>query len=254
MEYKIQESILVNKPIENIEKKIEILIGEIHGKISEKQFDYILWVSKYAFQTIRCKACLISHEKNTEIIVMIDSDYIGLPGSKKIVADFKKSLLDNKFKFLKNTSKDLQTPIKQNTKTPPSSKPILKNKKTSPNFPQKQMSLENHIKSNFVIIGIVILFIFSLLYMNIDFPAKQKVENNPWDGTVIQVELYILHHINDRDSYHSLEWGKVIKINEDEFRVRHKYRFQNDYGDINVENQIFTLDKEGNIINVWSPN
>lgn len=253
MEYSIQESILVNKSISNIEKKIDQLIREINGKITEKHSDCIFWISKYSFQTIRCKAQLIPQEKNTEIIIMIDSDYIGLPGSKKILSDFKIALINDNIECLKNTSKDSQTPTKQNTEVT-QVKPVPKNKKTLNNFKKDTMTLEEHIKSNFAIIGIIVILLLFLAFKNINFIPKQKVENSSWDSTVIQVELYILHHINDRDSYHALEWGKVIKINEDEYRVRHKYRFQNDYGDIVVENQIFSLDKEGNVINVWSPN
>ena len=253
MEYKIQESILVNKSIEEIEKKIEILIREIHGKITDKKSDYILWVFKYIFQTIKCKANLISHEKNTEIVIMVDSDYIGLPGSIKILSDFKTALLNNNIEYLKNTSKEPQPPTKQKTKISPI-KSKIKNKKTVQSSKQEPMTLESEIKSNFVIIGIAIIFILFLIFSYTDSSPKQEVKNSHWDGTVIQVELYVLHHINDRDSYHSLEWGKVMKINEDEYRVRHKYRFQNDYGYIIVENQIFSLNKEGNVINVWSPN
>ena len=253
MEYKIQGSILVNRTIEEIEKKLELIIHNIDGKIITNQSDSTLWIYKYVFQTIRCKTYLVSHEKNTEIVIAVDSDYINLPGSKKIITDFKKTLLNNEIKCLKNIPKDSQTLTKQNTKITPL-KNRRKKKENTSNSQYKQVTLESQIKSNFVIIGIAVIFILFIISIVIDSPTKQKIENNPWDSSVTQVELYVLHHINDRDSYYSLEWSKVIKNNEDEYRVRHKYRFKNDYGDIVVENQIFILDKEGNVINVWSPN
>lgn len=115
MEYKIQESILVNKSIEKIEKKTEIIIREINGKITETQSESIFWIYNYVFQTIKCKTYLISHEKNTEIVIMVDAEYIGLPGSKKIISDFKKALsLNSKIKFLSHIPIDSKEKEKTN--------------------------------------------------------------------------------------------------------------------------------------------
>jgi hypothetical protein len=143
MEYKIQERILVNQNIEEIRKKLEPLILDIKGKITLNQTDSILWVYKYAFQTIQCKINLVSDEENTEIVIMVDSDYIGLLGSKKIINDLKKALLDNEINYLKNINKDSEIPTEQNTEI--NNVPKSENKKNLHNSPQKPITEQNYI-------------------------------------------------------------------------------------------------------------
>lgn len=80
----------------------------------------------------------------------------------------------------------------------------------------------------------------------IDF---KKPFNSPWDGSVLQVYNYLQNNLKDRQSYESIEWSEVIE-NQKGFMVRHKYRAKNGFGGYNIENQLFYMDKEGNVINV----
>ncbi|WP_417590308.1 hypothetical protein [Owenweeksia hongkongensis] len=76
-----------------------------------------------------------------------------------------------------------------------------------------------------------------------------KVENSSWDGSVSQVNEYLKQNLKDPKSYESIEWSDVQKVG-DNYRVRHKYRAKNSYGGYMVENQIFTINSQGKIIDV----
>lgn len=147
---------------------------------------------------------------------------------------------------------------KLQTKNPDSNKsPLSKN----PN----PITIQERIISNYFIIGFSIIVVCIVIWMTSNQSSSssdsysntssvQKVMNSPWDSSVYQVEKYLIHNLNDPDSYEAIEWSKVMKISDDEYRVRHKYRAKNEYGGYVVENQIFVLDSEGNVINVWKPN
>lgn len=76
-----------------------------------------------------------------------------------------------------------------------------------------------------------------------------KIQNSPWDGSVYQVENYLKKNLKDPDSYQSIEWSSVAE-KDGNYQVRHKYRAKNSFGGYVVENCIFTLNKEGNVIDV----
>ena len=76
-----------------------------------------------------------------------------------------------------------------------------------------------------------------------------KITNSSWDGSVWQVKKYLKEKLKDPDSYESIEWGTVIEKN-DVYQVRHKYRAKNSFGGYVIEECLFTLDKEGNVIDV----
>lgn len=76
-----------------------------------------------------------------------------------------------------------------------------------------------------------------------------KIQNSPWDGSVYQVENYLKENLKDPDSYQSIEWSSVVE-KDGNYQVRHKYRAKNSFGGYVVENCIFTLSKEGNVIDV----
>lgn len=79
---------------------------------------------------------------------------------------------------------------------------------------------------------------------------KEKVFNSAWDGSVLQVERYLKNNLRDPDSYQSIEWSKVIKNDNGTFVVRHKYRAKNGFGGYNIEEKIFVLNKDGEIIKI----
>jgi len=82
--------------------------------------------------------------------------------------------------------------------------------------------------------------------------AEMKdVKNSSWDGSVWQVMQYLKSNLKDPDSYESIEWSSVQKQGEN-YVVRHKYRAKNSFGGYMIENQIFTLNSDGEIISVIS--
>jgi len=87
----------------------------------------------------------------------------------------------------------------------------------------------------------------------IDVSSQQntnvRVENSSWDGSVSQVKDYLKKNLNDPKSYESIEWSEVQRV-VDNYRVRHKYRAKNSYGGYVIENQVFTINKQGDIIDV----
>lgn len=76
-----------------------------------------------------------------------------------------------------------------------------------------------------------------------------KVENNSWDGSVRQVEKYLKNALKDPKSYESIEWSEVQKDGSN-YKVRHKYRAKNSFGGYVISNQIFILNRQGEVINV----
>lgn len=73
------------------------------------------------------------------------------------------------------------------------------------------------------------------------------VTNSEWDGSVRQVEKYLKKNLKDPDSYESIEWSRVAKVGEG-YMVRAKYRAKNSFGGFVVENKIFILDSDGNVL------
>lgn len=76
-----------------------------------------------------------------------------------------------------------------------------------------------------------------------------KIQNSAWDGSVYQVERYLKKNLKDPDSYQSIEWSSIIEKNGN-YQVRHKYRAKNSFGGYVVEDCIFTLNKEGDVIDM----
>jgi len=87
----------------------------------------------------------------------------------------------------------------------------------------------------------------------IDISTQQyvnvKVQNDPWDGSVSQVKDYLKDNLKDPKSYESIEWSEVQRAG-DNYKVRHKYRAKNSYGGYVIENQVFTINKQGQIIDI----
>lgn len=78
---------------------------------------------------------------------------------------------------------------------------------------------------------------------------KMKVENNSSDGSVWQVKQYLDKNLKDPDSYKSIEWGKVMR-NSEGYQVRHKYRAKNSFGGYVIEEYIYQIDIEGNVVGI----
>ncbi len=101
------------------------------------------------------------------------------------------------------------------------------------------------------IIIIVIVLIFSYLIDTKN--STRDIEPTVWsghDGSVYQVVNYLKNeYLRDPDSYQSIEWSELTKGSQ-KYMVRHKFRAKNGFGGYDVENKIFYLDLEGNVIYV----
>ena len=78
---------------------------------------------------------------------------------------------------------------------------------------------------------------------------QAKIQNSAWDNSVYQVEKYLKQNLKDPDSYESIEWSSVVE-KDGNYQVRHKYRARNSFGGYVIENCIFILNKEGEVIDV----
>jgi hypothetical protein len=78
---------------------------------------------------------------------------------------------------------------------------------------------------------------------------KATVANSGWDGAVWQVEYYLERNLKDPDSFEAIEWSHVID-NGNGYAVRCRYRAKNSFGGYNIEEQLFVMDKQGDVISV----
>lgn len=109
--------------------------------------------------------------------------------------------------------------------------------------------------------GFVVMVIFSMFTANSPTSKNSKpsrstsnttteiVSNSAWDASVYQVKAYLKKNLKDPDSFEAIEWSPVAKT-ENGYMVRCKYRAKNSYGGYIIENQIFILNKKGNVISV----
>ena len=87
--------------------------------------------------------------------------------------------------------------------------------------------------------------------------TKEVVYNSEWDASVQQVVDYLKNnYLNDPDSYQSISWSAVVKLNNAKeigfacYQVRHKYRAKNGFGGYVTEEKLFKLDYQGNVVEV----
>lgn len=86
-----------------------------------------------------------------------------------------------------------------------------------------------------------------------DIPTE--INNSSWDGSVFVVKRYLEKNLNDPDSYEGIEWSPVQDTGNQEgvnfrYTVRHKYRAKNALGGYVVKNQLFYINKDGQIVDV----
>lgn len=78
---------------------------------------------------------------------------------------------------------------------------------------------------------------------------KATVANSGWDGSVWQVEHFLERNLKDPDSFEAIEWSPVID-NGNGYAVRCRYRAKNSFGGYNIEEQLFVMNKQGDVISV----
>ncbi|MBS0354048.1 MAG: hypothetical protein JSR83_09130 [Proteobacteria bacterium] len=76
---------------------------------------------------------------------------------------------------------------------------------------------------------------------------QEAVVNSAFDGSVPQVERYLKKTLKDPDSFQAIEWGRVQKDAEG-YTVRVRYRAKNSFGTPVVNDEVFLLDRSGNVI------
>ncbi len=74
------------------------------------------------------------------------------------------------------------------------------------------------------------------------------VYNSAWDASVRQVKSYLSKNLKDPDSVQYIEWSKVIELTDGGFAVRCKYRAKNSFGGYVVEEYVYYLDRDGNVV------
>lgn len=103
-----------------------------------------------------------------------------------------------------------------------------------------------------IAVVLVLWFIGSMSDDNNGSTSSSKVQNSEWDASVYQVEHYLKNsYLKDPDSYEGIEWSKVNEMSgssEYKYWVRHKYRAKNSFGGYVIENKIFYLDDQGNVV------
>lgn len=77
--------------------------------------------------------------------------------------------------------------------------------------------------------------------------ARAEVENSAWDGSVSQVKRYIERNAKDPKSVDYIDWSKVSRQGSG-YVVRVKYRAKNSFGGFVVEEKIFVLDADGEVV------
>ena len=95
------------------------------------------------------------------------------------------------------------------------------------------------------------MIVISVIYVVFDDGSssfdENPVTNSGLDASVYQVEQFLYDNLKDPDSYDPIEWSAVQKT-KNGYYVRHKYRARNGFGGMNIENKIFYLDENGNVI------
>jgi hypothetical protein len=85
-----------------------------------------------------------------------------------------------------------------------------------------------------------------------DKPAPRTgavVFNDPWTGSVSQVERYLKRTLHDAASFEALEWGPVAETGQG-YRVRCTYRAKNLLGVYATQTRTFLLNRNGEVVAV----
>lgn len=76
---------------------------------------------------------------------------------------------------------------------------------------------------------------------------REAVVNSPWDGSVWQVERYLERNLKDPDSFEAIDWFPVVK-SDGAYLVRCRYRAKNSFGGFVIEDRLFQLSPDGDVI------
>lgn len=80
--------------------------------------------------------------------------------------------------------------------------------------------------------------------------SNVEVKNSPLDGSVSQVKKYLKENLKNPKSFDAIEWSEVNKLPNGNYTVRCKYRAENSFGGLVISNQVFTINPNGEVIDV----
>ena len=108
----------------------------------------------------------------------------------------------------------------------------------------------------FILLLVVITIVFFVARLDEDSgdkkssSSKEVVYNSEQDASVHQVKNYLKANLLDPNSYESINWGYVDKVNKEDYTyvVRHKYRAKNSFGGYVIENKVFFLSNSVRIV------
>lgn len=87
-----------------------------------------------------------------------------------------------------------------------------------------------------------------------NYTPPPPVRNSSWDGSVYQVKNFLEKSLKDPDSVQYIEWSEVIELYDGGYAVRCKYRAKNSFGGYVINEQIFYMNSEGDVINYHDGN
>lgn len=100
-----------------------------------------------------------------------------------------------------------------------------------------------------VVLAFVFLWAIGKCSMDSANTAPQElVYNSSYDGSVHQAEAYLKARLKDPDSYQSIGWGKVTKLESGGYQTWHEYRAKNSYGGYDVGKYMFLLSPTGEVL------
>lgn len=122
----------------------------------------------------------------------------------------------------------------------------------NPLKPNSRQTLTKTQRNWLIGIAVVLVLWFIGSMSDDNGSSNSKVQNSEWDASVHQVKHYLKnYYLKDPDSYESIEWSKVNEMSgssDYKYWVRHKYRAKNSFGGYVIENKIFYLDEQGNVV------
>lgn len=99
-----------------------------------------------------------------------------------------------------------------------------------------------------------VLYWMSELTNTSDYNSNEYIGDKKelkYTQAIAGVRYYLKHkYLKDPDSYEGIEWGAFGSYNKDTYFALHKYRAKNSFGGYVVEEKVFVLDKEGNVLKV----
>ncbi len=121
--------------------------------------------------------------------------------------------------------------------------------------PRREAHVNNSIFSGsgcLKVIGVIIVLVVIVSLFMPNTEPTEVVSNSAYDASVYQVESYLKRgYLKDPDSYQGIDWSEVqITTSNTSYKyyVRHKFRAKNSYGGYEIENKIFYLNAEGNVV------